>query len=318
MPGKTTTIGVVAFLLAASGARADRRALILSIDGCRPDALAIAGTPNVDALAAAGSASFDARNSMVQGSSGPNYSSMFTGVTVAKHGVTSNSNDAGGFVGNHFDVWPHYFKRLKEHDPSLYLASYVGWGPINPGTWTDQYADVTGSSGDSGNTTAIVNLLTNGDPDLVFLQLSGVDSAGHGGAGFSPTNPAYLSAIEQADTRYGQILAALFARPGYLDGSEEWLIITTTDHGGQGTQHTLPDGGWEVYTTFYIVTGPTVPVGADLGTPFIYDVPVTAMDHFGLSADGMGLDGQVVIPEPATLSIFALAAGLAVLRRRRP
>jgi len=317
MLGKTTAVGVITLLVAASGTRADHRALILSIDGCRPDALAIADTPNVDGLAAAGSASFDARNSIVAGSSGPNYSSMFTGVTVAKHGVTSNSSDSGGFLGNHFDVWPHYFKRLKEYDPSLYLASYVGWGPINPGTWTDKYADVAASLGDTGNTAAIVDLLTNDDPDLVFLQLSEVDSAGHGG-GFSPTNPAYVSAIEQADARYGQILAALFARPGYLDGSEEWLILTTTDHGGKDTNHTLPDGGWEVYTTFYIVTGPTVPVGADLGTPYIYDVPVTAMDHLGLSAGGMGLDGQVVIPEPATLSILAVAAGLAVLRRRRP
>lgn len=320
MKAKALASLVVSVALGASGAMAERKVLILSVDGCRPDALHVADTPRIDALAAAGSASYTARNTMTHGGSGPNYSSMFTGVDVPKHGVTSNSMGSDGFAGNHFDQWPHFFSRLEAMDPSLYTAQIVGWGSINPGTWADKFADYTSAGGTSaaGQTFVVseaVNLLTHGDPDVLALQFPLTDSVGHG-YGFSPTVPQYVAAIEQADADYGTVLDALFARPGYVDGSEEWLILTVTDHGGKGTHHDLPSGGQEVWQTFYIATGPNVPTGADLGSPRVFDVAVTALDYMGLDTTGLGLDGSVVIPEPASLVLLA-AGGLAVLRRRR-
>lgn len=274
---------------------AEPKVLIVSIDGCRVDAFQIANTPNVDALIDAGGVNYDARNTMTHGSSGPNYSSMFTGVTVARHGVTSNSYDAGGFIGNHFDVWPHFFSRLKTYDPSLYLASFVGWAPINPGTWADRFADRAGSGNQASVASQAAGLLAQGDPDVVFVQFPGVDSEGHA-SGFSPTNPRYIAAIEQADRDYATILSALRARPGYIDGTEAWLIITTTDHGGLGTHHDLPSGGEAVFRTFWVSTGPSVKPGSYIDPPTIYDVPVTAMEYLGLGTAGMGLDGRRVVP----------------------
>ena len=288
---------VVAMLIAAPVSAAVPKALIVSIDGCRPDALQLANTPNIDVLIAHGSASFDARNILNYGSSGPNYSSILTGVNYPKHGVTTNNYDANGFVGNHFDQWPHMYARMKARKPSLYLAHFAGWAPINPGTWGDRYADKVGARGDSGNRDDIVALLTNGNPDVIFWQMSGVDSAGHS-YGFSPTSAGYLAAIEQADRDYGKVLAALYNRPGYVSNAERWVILTVTDHGGYNKEHASPVAGHELemQRTFYIATGPAVKIGAALGTPRVYDVAVTTLYHMGIDPVGLNLDGQIVLP----------------------
>lgn len=298
------TLLLVAILVVVmvSAAQADPRVLILGVDGCRPDALQIANTPNIDALIAAGAVSYTGQDVMTQGSSGPNWSSAMTGVNVPKHRVTSNSYNANGFVGNRFDQWPHMFSYLEAMDPSPYTASFAGWGPINAGTWADRYADQVGADGDGGNTAHVVDLLTTGDPDVIFIQLSRVDSAGHSGSGFSPTNPNYISAIERADTDVGTMVNALYNRPGYLDDTEDWLIITTTDHGGYGTSHHLPEvpeGRRQVWETFYVATGPTVTPGADLGCPRVFDIAATTLHYMGVDISGLGLDGQVVgVPGP--------------------
>jgi predicted AlkP superfamily pyrophosphatase or phosphodiesterase len=312
----TLAVACLSILLAASPAMAEHKVLAVSLDGCRPDALQIANTPHVDALIAAGAASFDARNVLDYGDSGPNYSSMLTGVNWPKHGVTDNT-----FAGSHFDLWPHMFKRIEALDPgAMYTAQFCGWGPINAGTEADHYADQVGALGDSGNAAAIVTLLQAGDPDVIFWQISAPDSAGHSN-GFSPTVPGYITAIEQADTLYGNVLDALYGRPGYIDGSEEWLILTVTDHGGHSTSHHLPDASLteaerlEIQKTFYVATGPGVGVGADLGQPRVYDVAVTALEYMGVATQGLDLDGRVVMPEPATLGLLALG-GLGLLLRR--
>jgi predicted AlkP superfamily pyrophosphatase or phosphodiesterase len=313
----TLAVACLSILLAASPATAEHKVLAVSIDGCRPDALHIANTPHVDALIAAGAASFDARNVLDYGDSGPNYSSMLTGVNWPKHGVTDNS-----FAGSHFDLWPHMFKRIETLNPgAIYTAQFCGWGNINAGTEADHYADQVGASGDSGNAAAIVTLLQTGDPDVIFWQISAADSAGHS-KGFSPTVPEYISAIEQADALQGSVLDALYARPGYIDGSEEWLILTVTDHGGHGLSHHLPDAlltdaeRLEIQKTFYIATGPGVGVGADLGQPSVYDVAVTTLEYMGVATQGLDLDGRVVMPEPGTLALVVMG-GLALIRRRR-
>ena len=293
-------LALAAALLVCSPVIAEQKTLIVSIDGCRPDALQITSAPNVKALIAAGSVSYDARNTLQYGDSGPNYSSMLTG-TWLKHGVTSNSSDANGFLGNHFDLWPHMFSYLEASDPSLFTAQFCGWGPINEGTWADHYADEVGARGDSGNAARIATLLATGDPDVIFWQIAVVDSTGHS-SGFSPTSTLYLNAITTADSYYGTVLNALRGRPGYINGTEDWLILTVTDHGGYGTSHHLPAPGHEleIQKTFYVATGPGVAVGGDLGQPRVYDVAVTAMAHMGLDTAGLNLDGLVVPPEPTT------------------
>jgi len=286
---KTTGCSLVAALvvLSAAGATADPKVLLFSIDGCRPDALQAADTPNVDALIAAGAVSYTAESSHLYTHSGPNYSSMLTGVDTPKHGVIDNS-----FNGNHFDLWPSFFHRLRGTSASLYMASYVNWGPINTAIHINDVANMAGSGADTWVASQAANLLTTGNPDVLFVELEGVDTEGHG-RGFSLANPYYLQAIHTADGQVGSVLNALHARPGYISGAEDWLVVATTDHGGQGTGHE-PSGGAETWTTFMITTGRSVTPGASIGSPRVYDVAVTAMQHMGLNTAGMNLDGSIV------------------------
>ncbi|MHB1037530.1 MAG: alkaline phosphatase family protein [Pirellulales bacterium] len=280
-------LALVLVLVATSPAFAAKKVLIVSIDGCRPDALQLADTPNLDALIGAGAVSYTSESSHTATHSGPNYSSMLTGVDTNKHGVTTNE-----FTGSHFDLWPSLFHRLEAAQPSLYTASYVQWGPINTGIGIDHVADAYGAGADSWVATQAANLLKTGNPDVLFVEVEGVDQEGHA-SGFSPTNPKYVSAIHTADANVGTVLAALEARPGYIDRSEDWLLLTTTDHGGSGTAHE-PSGGAATWTTFTIVDARTVEPGRDLGSPRVYDIGVTALDHMGLAIEGLGLDGKVL------------------------
>ena len=294
LPGLTP--GHVGETIALGG---EPKILILGIDGCRPDALQVASTPQIDGLIVEGAVSYIARNTMTHGSSGSNWSSMLTGVNVSKHGVTGNSyNSWTGFDGNNYDEYPPLFSYLDETDPSLYLASFSDWNPINIGMFLDEWCDELGTGSQAETAGLVANCLQTGDPDCIFVQLDEVDHAGHT-YGFSPTSAGYVQAIEQTDTDIGTILDALYARPGYQDGSEDWLVFCSTDHGGLGTGHSLPSGGRDVYETFYIVNGPSVEAGADLGSPRIFDIAVTALHHMGVDTTEFDFDGHVVgIPGP--------------------
>ncbi|MHC4743051.1 MAG: hypothetical protein ACYS8Z_14135, partial [Planctomycetota bacterium] len=70
-----------------AGVFGNKHALIIGIDGCRPDALIAADTPNLDSLMAGGSWTMDAFSGGILGtstqqatSSGPAWSSILTGV----------------------------------------------------------------------------------------------------------------------------------------------------------------------------------------------------------------------------------------------
>ena len=80
-------------------ASADNRVLVIGIDGAGGGFLNAANTPNIDALVANGAARFDYLNEggMVPnppsgyGVSGPNWSTILTGASVAHHGVVDNT-----------------------------------------------------------------------------------------------------------------------------------------------------------------------------------------------------------------------------------
>src|SRR4051794_18280556 len=65
------------------------RALLISIDGCRPDLLLRANTPNVRKLMESGSFTLWART-IPAAITLPAHASMLTGVTPEKHGITWN------------------------------------------------------------------------------------------------------------------------------------------------------------------------------------------------------------------------------------
>lgn len=223
----------------------EHKVLIIGIDGCRGDALLAANAPNLQGLASSGIASFEG-NTRPPTWSATGWSTMLTGVWEQKHKAVDNS-----FTNNQFATWPHFFARLKSVDPSLDLRSISHWAPINTIITTQADQEVNLAT-DQAVADAAVALLQTGDADVIFLQFDDVDHAGHG-FGFSPSTPEYMAAIEVVDQQVGSILQAVQQRPA----DEDWLIIVTTDHGGNG-----PSGHGGITAIeqriFTIVSGATV------------------------------------------------------------
>jgi predicted AlkP superfamily pyrophosphatase or phosphodiesterase len=260
-----------------------KKALIIGIDGCRPDALAAASTPCMDALIADGAFSAKAQTG-VHTDSAPCWSDMLTGVWNDKHGVKDNS-----FEGKNFGEYPHFFARIKEANPDLFTASLVNWAPINREILSG--ADYSLECGDDvGVAKETANFLKREDPDLLFLQFDEVDAGGHK-HDFHPDSAGYRAVIEKTDALIGLILDAVKSRKTYSE--EDWLILSSTDHGGSERGHgrNVP----EHRTIYLIVSGASARKGEILPAPVVADLPPTVAAHFGIEPDpAWGWEGRAV------------------------
>lgn len=278
---KPWMLGLASVALAAMPAKAlTKKVLIIGIDGTMPSALAVAQTPNLNALIANGCFSNRVISHPVTHSAAA-WSSLFTGVWGDKHGVNDPGNS---FAGNQFATYPSFFKRLEAANPALNTVCLARWSPL---LTVVPDADVKLSySSDAAITTATVSRLTTTNPDVFYMILLDVDSAGHT-YGWGPTVPQYVSAIQTADGRVGQIINALTSRATYAQ--EDWLVIVATDHG----EHDHPDPE-RSRITFHIISGPSAARGVMWPAPSIVDVCATVLTHMGVAiAPAWNLDARV-------------------------
>ena len=226
------------------------RVLILGIDGLRSDCLEAADTPAIDALIADGLYSPDALNNDIT-YSGPGWSAMICGVWSDSHGVTSNN-----FIGSNYDDFPSFMKRLELENADLNTHSICHWSPINDYILGEDVDEAMNVSSDAAVRDAAVDILEYGDPHALFLHFDEVDLNGHG-YGFSAGVPEYIGAIEDVDGHVAEVMSVLMNRPNYE--SENWLVLTSTDHGGIGYNH----GGSSIEeeTIFFIASGASVASG---------------------------------------------------------
>jgi hypothetical protein len=239
------TLGLAA--LFATQAQITKKVLIIGMDGCRSDALQLANTPNVDALIASGIYSPDALNDDIT-ISGPGWSAILCGVWSDKHMVTNND-----FSSNNYDDFPPIFTRVEAYNPELNTASICHWAPINDEI-VDGSADyILNVTSDAELSSEAVDYITNNDPDCMFIHFDDIDHAGHS-YGFSPEVAEYIESIEITDELIGPVIEAITMRPTYAQ--EDWLILLTPDHGGNGFSH----GGTslEEERIFFIASGQNV------------------------------------------------------------
>lgn len=287
---------VLAAALAAAPAATPpvKKVLIFAVDGCRPDALRKARTPTLNALVEDGSASFDVRTTQYS-DSGPGWSTVLGGIWAGKHRVFDNT-----FVGNNLARFPPLFARLRQKVPGARSALLTSWAPMREHLAAGTYrADLITTPDpedyalqDELVTERAVQLLASEDPAVLLVYFINVDETGHA-RGFSQDNRRYITAIEKVDQQIATVLAALRRRATYA--AEDWLIITTTDHGGTGRGHgqDIP----EHTTTFLIVSGASARKGPATRPVAAVDVAATALAHLlGGAANlvpGWGLDGRV-------------------------
>lgn len=273
-----------------------KRVLIIGIDGLGSDAMLAANTPNIDALINQGVVTYNAFAGGVLGTStqqptisGPGWGSITIGVWTDKHKIVDNGFAA--YKKNVATNYPHFFKRIKDTKPNSYLSSITSWGAIEDylvskiASSVDYHVKATGASypdRDLDVKNKAVAHLAAANPDVLFLHFDQVDGAGHS-TGFSPTNSTYINAIQTVDGHIGSVMAAINARP--QAAQEMWLVILTSDHGGNGTSH----GGQsaEERSISLLVSGGSVNA-PHLSTeaPGQTAVPPTAMKYLNLPVSG--------------------------------
>ncbi len=234
--------------------KTEKKAIVIGYDGCRVDLFQLLATSKKSAVntlladgghavfSYAGGVNYPAENIQAT-STAPGWCSMLTGVLSDVHHITDNN-------------------QVKEVEPKTLLISLVEEGIVDDSafyvSWDGhfshkratyyaekQYVKSQGLDAtyrraffDPGTKLNIISDLKKKDcTDFIFSTLEYTDHEGHN-SGFTPTNPKYVSAFRNAEATGVDIIDTIKARSTY--DTEDWLILITTDHGGQGGGHGGP------------------------------------------------------------------------------
>ncbi len=256
-----------------SGGAVEPRVLFVGIDGLRPDALDVADTPHIDRLRREGAVSMSATTQLTGAtSSAPGWTSIFTGVEVATHGVVQN----GDYTT--YDTSYPTFARVVRLQLGRPTSAVAHWPEILSNIHLADDFDSTLLTADDGVADVTADNILAGSAHLHVTHLDDVDHSGHA-SGFSVEVPEYIAAIEAQDDRVGRMMAAVEARPS----SENWLVVVTTDHGGNGTNHGEQTAACQ--TIPLVIWGGAVEAGVLADRPSHLDVFPTVLAHFGAPVD---------------------------------
>ncbi|MBR5410635.1 MAG: alkaline phosphatase family protein [Clostridia bacterium] len=212
-----------------------------------------ADTPEFDRIFANGAVDYTARTE-VPTDSGPNWGSILTGVSYFKHLI--HNGNSGENERSSDTAYPSVFALARKAFPDAELASFVNWNNVNFGIIeNDIGVTKVNITNDEKLTDAICDYFDAGNaPAVFFVQLDGVDAAGHA---HGSASQEYFDAIHTADGYVGRIYDAV-ERNGLM---EDGLFIVCADHGHK------KEGGHgrfsmrETNTTVAVVGKTTVPGG---------------------------------------------------------
>ena len=266
--------------------------LIVGIDGFRSDALREDITPFMYNLSSRDDVYFTPFHKTEEDTySGPNWSSLLTGVHYCKHNVLDNS-----FVGSRFSTYPPFQYYLELAYQQINTSSITNWNPIN--TYIcQQYLDYTSEStiNDSMVFEFARDLLVEGypiDPDVLFLQFDELDAAGHS-FGFSPEVSEYVSTLSKIDVFVESLFNIIEEKRNDL--GEDWLFFIVSDHGGDGTGHGDADNP-HINQTIFFSQHPDLSFKSNYITNQT-DLSPTILDYMGVDSEEIDckMDGISII-----------------------
>lgn len=228
-----------------------KKAIVIGYDGCRVDTLRLLSTAKRSAInylldnggqgvfSYCGGVMYPEENVQAT-STAPGWCSMLTGVWAGEFGVNNN--------GQPKPLEPKTLLLSLVEDGTIgKSAFYVSWDghfSKKDATYINEknYAKDNGVNAtfrralfDVGTKRNIISDIKKSDcSDFIFLTLEYTDHQGHN-SGFGPQNVRYASAFRDAEAAGMDIIDAIEARASY--GTEDWLILITTDHGGVGLSH---------------------------------------------------------------------------------
>ena len=228
------------------------KCLLVGFDGCRADALATINKSRsgIMALKAQGGGVYYAYTGgeppqEQATSTGPGWTTMLTGHWAEEPGGTGHTITGNGISK---PVEPKLiFTQLLEQNLAKKTAFIVSWN----GHFKDRNASylnemayckahgldavwITKTSDAGTFRKTLAEAKAADGPDMVMCILEHCDHTGHS-SGFSNKNPDYVKAFRDSDREALALIDAVKNRAAYAE--EDWLIIITTDHGGDGTSH---------------------------------------------------------------------------------
>ena len=261
-------IALVILVVGVTAAHAEeihRRAILISVDGLRSDALTLLSPeqlPNLNRLMQQGAFTLNARNDPDFTVTLPNHISMVTGYPVLGdegHHYTENSMPTatiqevrGKRVFSIFDVLKDNNRLSALCSSKLKFAVFEKSFPIDKVALADN---------DKATITNAIKIMTTMKPDFLFLHLAGPDKIGHKHGWQVTVGSSYMEQVKLVDDEIGQLWQAL-EKAELLNGM---LIMVTTDHGGEGLTHVDALNPRD-YTIPFIIWSKEVAPGVDLYT----------------------------------------------------
>ncbi|MDR1463869.1 MAG: alkaline phosphatase family protein [Oscillospiraceae bacterium] len=233
-----------------------KKCLVVGFDGARADALfnMVNGASGIQELAASGGV-----YQMYAGGKIPHLQSTVTapGWTTLLTGVWANGKGGHGVTANGVtkaaDAPPIVFTQLFDLEKVQKTAFIVSWGghftdaeasyrndmayaasKSYNALWLTQPDDRTNENGLGTYERTLQEVQDPAGADFTFCILEHCDHNGHG-SGYGNWNPEYIAAFRAADSEAFQLIQAVKARATF--GTEDWLILITSDHGGIGQGH---------------------------------------------------------------------------------
>lgn len=291
------------------------RVLIFSIDGCRPDVMLRADTPNIRSLMKHGSYSMWAFTAPVAITL-PSHTSMLTGTTVERHGIDFNDERATtqpSLMPKTLSI----FDVAKQAGYTTALVSgkvkFIIFSRRNNIDW--QWLPEGAKTEDHYVTENAVKIIHEHQPQVMFVHYPGADNVGHA-IGWG--SHEQVAAIEGIDHGIGEVVKAL--EDDHL--LEHTLIILSADHGGSGRVHgqKVPDSA----NIPWIASAPTIRQDYDL--TLISNMRINTYDTFATACWAMGIplasdsDGkpitqilpgqELIVAEPKGAGTAAISRGV--------
>lgn len=201
--------------------------LLVSVDGLRPDALSPAATPVLSRLIATGASTLACRADMPSVTL-PCHQTMLRGVSVARHGVNTNTF--------HPLVRPVPSLLDAAHQAGLKTGAFYNWEQLrdlsDPGSLDLSYysRELDTPAGDDRVAEVAIEHMERLDLGLSFVYLGHLDFAGHRHGWM--TEP-YMAAVVNADRCIGELIAAAEG----LGWGDSLTVLVTADHGGHERSH---------------------------------------------------------------------------------
>lgn len=230
---------------ADSATAAQRKVLVISIDGATGSEIKTIAPPNIVALEQHGKYTYNVHLDPNKNTDAASWATMLNGVSYSHHLISDSSfqldlNTNGNFEGT-IPYFPDFFNFIYQAKGNYKTALISPWSQL-VNNFNDADFSYAVMNDAVVKDSAIAILKRESALGAIVLDFNEVEVAGLAGA-FSASDAGYKAAILNADGYVGNVMDALKARPNY--SKENWLVIVTTNHGGSSAN---PKPGFVVYS----------------------------------------------------------------------